>query len=84
MGNYVQDRNEAFFSLNRQKIVDFCNKYGEDYPENEIVFWTAVYKCICNIKDAPADLKEHAEFWLTVNGMSPEIILPHPSMRFHN
>jgi hypothetical protein len=38
----------------------------------------AAYKCICNITDAPAELKEHADMWLRRHGMSSRIAFPCP------
>lgn len=76
--SFVKERNEALFSLDRQRITEYFRKRGSDVPENDTVFWAAVYKCICNIKDAPAELKEHAEMWLRCHGMSSKIAVPRP------
>ena len=76
--SFVKERNEALFSLEWQKITEYFRKRGSDVPKNDIVFWAAVYKCICNIKDAPAELKEHAEMWLRCHGMSSKIAVPCP------
>ena len=76
--SFVQERNEALFSLDRQRITEYFRKRGSDVPENETVFWAAVYKCICNITDAPAELKEHADMWLRRHGMSSRIAFPCP------
>ena len=76
--SFVKERNQALFSLDRHKITEYFRKRGSDVPKNDIVFWAAVYKCICNIKDAPAELKEHAEMWLRSHGMSSKIAVPRP------
>lgn len=64
----VKERNEALFSLDREKIEAYMKKYGEsdmkDVPED--LFWTSVYKAVCEIK---AHLKtwlilREAGFWL--------------------
>lgn len=40
-------------------------------PENissETVFWAMVYKAICNIADAPPEVKAKAKAWLKEHG----------------
>jgi len=46
MTNFEKERNEALFSLDRQKIEAYLRKRGKAVPENDIVFWASVYKCI--------------------------------------
>lgn len=67
---YAKERNEALFSMDKEKIMDFFKKYGLDAPENETVFWATVHKCICNIPTAPAELSERSGRWLAEHGMS--------------
>ena len=52
---FIQERNEIIFSLDKEKILAYFAKTGEPWDENEeeIVFWTAIHKMICNIIDAP-------------------------------
>lgn len=73
---FVKERNEAFFSLDRQRIEAYLKKRGIKIPENDIVFWAAIYKCIYNTKEAPGELKEQALTWLHAHGMIGEIVLP--------
>jgi hypothetical protein len=70
---FVKERNEALFSLDRKKIETYFAKYGEPLPDNDIVFWAMVHKCICNIKNAPGDLVKESTTWLLAHGMSPSI-----------
>ena len=42
-------------------------------PESDISFWGGVYKCICNIKESPKELRYKALGWLIEHGMSPII-----------
>lgn len=58
--SYVKDRDEAFFSLDKDKIIAFCKKYNAPIPENDLVFWAGIYKSILVITTAPQDLKEKA------------------------
>ena len=67
---FVKERNEALFSLDRCKIEAYMKKYGEleveEIPEN--LFWANVYQAICGIKDAPDELISKALMWLYKNG----------------
>ena len=76
---FVKQRNEALFSLDKDKILKFYKlEYGEAEAKkfakvDEKVFWAAVYKAICNIINAPEDLKAKAEKWLTENGYAIDV-----------
>ena len=69
---FVKDRNEALFSLDRKKIEAYLIKYGETEFVNtpDLLFWAGVYKAICGITGAPAELVEQAHGWLTENGFA--------------
>lgn len=71
--NFAKERNEALFSLDRERIEAYMKKYNIEMPEDETVFWAGVYKGICNVQNAPEDLVEKAKKWLNEHGMSPEI-----------
>ena len=71
----VKDRNEALFSYDKRKIRAYMRKYGLRVPTNDIVFWGAVNKAICNITTASPELVAKAEKWLAEHGMSTEIKL---------
>ena len=70
---FVQERNEALFSLDERKIRDYAEKYGIRMPENKKAFNAGVYKAICNITEAPEDIKIKARDWLDKNNFSEEI-----------
>ncbi len=67
---FVKERNEALFSLDRNKIEAYMKKHGQ--PEVEEVpddlFWASVYKAICGISNAPDELVSKALMWLHKNG----------------
>ena len=70
---FVKERNEALFSLDRCKIEAYMKKYGELEVEEieeitENLFWANVYQAICGIKDAPDELISKALMWLYKNG----------------
>ncbi len=71
--HFVKIRNEAMFSLDRKKIEEYFAWIGQPLPENDIVFWATVHKCICNITTAPSELVSKSNHWLFEHGMSPSI-----------
>ena len=75
---WVKDRNEAFLSMDENKIKDYCRKYKIDIPKNETVFWMGVHKVICNlylIEDDLVSLDKYQESykWLAEHGAAPTI-----------
>ena len=70
---FVQERNEALFSLDRQIIERYFRKRGLSCPKDDTLFWAIVYKCICEICSAPEDLTAKAREWLISHGMQPGI-----------
>lgn len=75
VASFVQERNDALFSLDRKKIEAYCAKYGDndsaDVPD--VIFWAGVYKAICAIKNAPEDKVRIAQTWLKAHGFSASI-----------
>ena len=39
----VKERDEAMLSLDKDKILDYCIKYGVTVPCDEITFWAGVH-----------------------------------------
>lgn len=75
VANFVKERNEALFSLDRKKIEAYCAKYGDIDSANvpDVVFWAGVYKAICEIKNAPEKKVQIARTWLKAHGFSASI-----------
>lgn len=67
---FVKERNEALFSLDRNKIEAYMKKYGQPEVEevHDDLFWASVYKAICGISNAPDELVSKALMWLHKNG----------------
>lgn len=67
---FVKERNEALFSLDREKIEEFSRKYCEtddaDVPEE--IFWAGVFKAILGINCSPPELVTQAKSWLHEHG----------------
>lgn len=72
---YTKERDEAFLSLDKNKIMLFCRKWHICLPDNEKVFWCGVHKVICNIDAASEEQKARSAKWLRENGFRPEIYL---------
>ena len=70
--NFVKERNDALFSLDRGKIEAYLIKYGEGelVHTTDMLFWASVYKAICGIKGAPKEVVAKARAWLLANGFS--------------
>lgn len=68
--SFVKERNDALFSLDRERIEAYMRKYGEAEATDlsDEIFWASVYKAICGIMDAPEDIVETAQSWLSTNG----------------
>jgi len=82
IASFVKERNEVLFSLDRERIEAYLIKRGYDIPDNDIVFWAAIHKSICNITDAPAELVQKAKDWLHAHGMSERVTLQYsPTIR---
>lgn len=67
---FVKERNEALFSLDRSKIEAYMEKYCQPECEeiSEDEFWASVYIAICGIKNAPDEILSKALLWLHKNG----------------
>lgn len=77
--NYIQDRNEAFASMDKEKILAYYEKYKIKVPEDEEIFWVGVHKAICNLflsENSPISLEQYNESyeWLTERGHTPSIM----------
>lgn len=70
---FVKERNEALFSLDEKKIKAYMKKYCVPDPHSERVFCAMVYKAICNIADAPPEVKAKAKAWLKEQGFKESI-----------
>ena len=76
---YIKDRNEAFSSMNKDKILNYCKKYNIKVPEDEEIFWIGVHKTICNLF-LSTDCITLEQFnnsydWLQKRGYTPSINL---------
>ena len=73
MKKFVKERDEALLSLDKDKILAYCKKYGVRMPENETVFWAGVHKAIIYLDSATAEQKLDSMMWLIQHGFKPGI-----------
>jgi hypothetical protein len=72
---FVKDRNEAFYSFDKERILAFIDKYHLPMNrDNDRVFWGAVAKAVVNIKDAPKSAVKRAETLLKNLGFDNELL----------
>lgn len=65
---FVQERNSALLSLDREKILAYCKKYEVNIPGDGDVFWAAVHKARMGIKGFPEAEKQISRQWLNEHG----------------
>ena len=78
MNDFIKERNDALRSLDKNKILDYCNKHGMKMPEDEELFWAGVHKAIVNIyfrsNDITMEEFDRSMEWLNKHGFSPDIV----------
>ena len=70
---FLKERDEAMFSLDKSKILAYCQKYQVPLPKSELAFWAGVHKCIYSVRTATPEQKENSKQWLLQHGFSLEI-----------
>lgn len=75
----IKDRNEAFMSMDKEKIMSYCEKYGITIPEDETIFWASVHKTVCNLYlsgNSPISIEQYnkSHDWLIAHNYNPLII----------
>lgn len=75
---FIKDRYEAMLSLDKEKIIAYCNKYCISVPLDEEIFWAGVHKAICNLyfsENTKVSLEQYTKShdWLSKHGYSPFI-----------
>ena len=74
----LDEKIEVFCSLDKAKILDYCNKYNITIPTDDTIFWAGVHKAICNLflyedsKVTPAQYNKSYD-WLLEHGYTPSI-----------
>ena len=68
-----KDRNEAFSSMDKDKILAYCRKYKILVPEKEDIFWAGVHKTVCMLYETEDNVISDEQYnnsinWLTSHG----------------
>ena len=67
---FARERDRVLLSLDQEKIVSFCRKYGIYYPHTEMAFWESVHKARIALKDFPQSEREASKRWLQKHGFA--------------
>ena len=51
--DFVEERNEALFSLKEEKIRAYAKKYNISLPQSKYAFWKEIYLALSNIPNVP-------------------------------
>lgn len=76
--NFIEDRNKALLSLDKEKILEYGKKYNVKFPSDEKIFWAGVHKAICSLyiipqNKIPKEQYKKSKEWLRQNGFSTKI-----------
>lgn len=68
MKQFVQDRDDALRSLDKEKIIAYCKKYNANIPQDEKVLFAGVHKARLGITNITVDEQVESAIWLLENG----------------
>lgn len=70
---FVKDRNEAFLSLDPERVRAFCRKHGIAIPADEEVFWALIHKARLQITSFGPEVREESRQWLREHGFTSSL-----------
>lgn len=65
---FIKDRDKALLSLEKNKILAYCAKYGVSMPSNDASFWIGVHKAITGNVGLPLEFRKKSKQWLSKRG----------------
>jgi hypothetical protein len=68
---FLRDRREALLSMDKNKILDYCRKYGVPIPADENVLWVGIHKARCEALDISQEERQKSADWLINRGIYP-------------
>lgn len=74
IAEFIKERNEAILSLDKDRILKYCQKYNVSLSNDEIIFWASVHKTVCSINTATEEQRKHSKQWLSEHGFSHKIV----------
>lgn len=74
----IIDKCEIFTSMDKERILAYCEAHGVTPPEDETIFWAGIHKAICQLyllENSPITLDQcHTSCeWLKSHGFVPYI-----------
>ena len=67
---FVKERDEAFLSLNEDKIRAMCLKWNDQkMTDDPTMFWAAIHKAITGAKTLPIEFRRKSKQWLDGLGL---------------
>lgn len=70
---FVKDRNAAFLSKDKVKILEHCRKYNVPIPRSEDSFWIMVHKVIVHLENIDPEQRAESVEWLESRGYSTDL-----------
>jgi hypothetical protein len=72
--SFIQDRDDALRSLDKDTILAYMKKYNIDWiPSTEEVFWAGIHKSRLAINSFSKEEKKISMDWLTKHGYKHDI-----------
>lgn len=68
-----KQRDEAFISMDREKILAYLKSQGAPAPSAEIVLWASAHKTRLYLPCISLEEKEISRKWLIDNGFTPSV-----------
>ena len=74
---FVKERDEALLSMDREKMLAYCRKYGISIAPDEKVFLAGMHQARLGVLDIPEEEQVKSVIWLMQNGFGlPEYADP--------
>ena len=76
---FIKDRNEAFKSMDKDKLIEYCKKYNITIPDDEETFLAGIHKAVIKLfllEDSPISCEQYNKSydWLVEHGYSTNSI----------
>ena len=65
---FTKERDDVLLSMDKKRVLAYLRKNEEPIPENEIIMWASVHKCILMITTMPKEVKANSRAWLLRHG----------------
>ena len=69
---WKEERDAALLSLDRDKILAYCRRWGIRMPNFEPAFWAAVHKARTALRSLPMSARASSKRWLREHGLRSE------------